>query len=153
VDLTITYGNAAITSVNAVEGFRMNTDQPQKDLGMAHRLRRAKGRPVRTRSIASRFTPDEEREITRAAESAGKYTAEWARDVLLQAARATGGEGAVFTELVALRMLTSTVLRSVALGEKISGDAYAQILAEVRTGKHEAARDILNQYRSAIKEQ
>jgi hypothetical protein len=145
VDLTITYGNAAITSVNAVEGFRMNTDQPQKDLGMAHRLRRAKGRPVRTRSIASRFTPDEE--------SAGKYTAEWARDVLLQAARATGGEGAVFTELVALRMLTSTVLRSVALGEKISGDAYAQILAEVRTGKHEAARDILNQYRSAIKEQ
>jgi hypothetical protein len=69
----------------------------QKDLGIASRLRRAKGRPSRTRSIASRFTPDEEKELTAAATANGRFTAEWAREVCtaLLSAR-DGGTEAVF---------------------------------------------------------
>jgi hypothetical protein len=50
-------------------------------------------------------------------------------------------------------MLMSTVLRSVALGERLTGDAYAQILSEVRNGKHAATRDVLDQYQKPTKEQ
>jgi hypothetical protein len=126
---------------------------PQDSLGIADRLRRTKGRDSRTRSLASRFTPAEERELIAAAAREGKFTAEWTREALLRAARAHSTDGAVITELVALRMLLSTVLRSVALGETVTPEAYAQILAEVRAGKHDAARDVLDQYRNPTKEQ
>ncbi|MGI4827176.1 MAG: plasmid mobilization protein [Janthinobacterium lividum] len=103
---------------------------------------------MRTRSIASRFTPEEEQELTRASQSAGMYTAEWARDVLLREARTKPTEAAVFTELVALRMLLNSVLRPIALGQKMTPEAYAQVLAEVRTQKHNGAKDMLAQYQN-----
>jgi hypothetical protein len=84
---------------------------PQDSLGIADRLRRTKGRDSRTRSLASRFTPAEERELVAAAASEGKFTAEWTRDALLRAARARSTDGAVITELVALRMLLSPLVR------------------------------------------
>jgi hypothetical protein len=31
-------------------------------------------------------------------------------------------------------------------------EAFAQILAEVRSGKHDATRDVLNQYQTVTKE-
>jgi hypothetical protein len=131
----------------------MDTENTANDLGIPIRLRRAKGRAVRTQSIASRFTPEEERELSEAASAAGRYTAEWAREVLLREARRKPSDAAVITEVIALRMLMSTVLRSVALGERLTGDAYAQILSEVRNGKHAATRDVLNQYEKPTKEQ
>lgn len=60
---------------------------------------------------------------------------------------------ALFTEMVALRKLMSTVLRSVSIGEKLTPEAYAQILAEVRTGKHGDARELFSQYQNTPKEQ
>jgi hypothetical protein len=125
----------------------------QKDLGIASRLRRAKGRPSRTRSIASRFTPDEEKELTAAATANGRFTAEWAREVLLCEARTKRSDAAVITEVVALRMLMSTVLRSIALHEIMTPEAFTQILSEVRSGKHDATRDVLSQYQTVTREQ
>ena len=122
------------------------------DLGINDRLRRTEGRPSRTRSIASRFTPDEEIELKAAAKASGRFTAEWAREVLLCAARARRSDAAVITEVVALRMLVSTVLRSIALRETLTPDAFTQILSDVRSGKHDATRDVLNQYQSVAKE-
>ncbi len=124
----------------------------QDSLGIEARLRRTKGRESRTRSLASRFTPSEERELIDAAAREGKFTAEWTRETLLSAARARNTELAVITELTALRMLLSTVLRPLAIGETVTPEAYAQILAEVRIGKHEAARDVLDQYQNSSKE-
>ena len=63
-------------------------------------------------------------------------------------ARQGTADTALLTELIALRMLMSMVLRSVALGEKLTPEAYAQILAEVRRGKHETTRDVLAQYQT-----
>jgi hypothetical protein len=130
----------------------METVLEQKDLGIANRLRRTKGRPSRTRSIASRFTPDEEMELTAAATASGRFTSEWAREVLLCEARTKRSDAAVITEVVALRMLMSTVLRSIALRETMTPETFAQILAEVRSGKHDATRDVLNQYQTVTKE-
>ena len=130
----------------------METIADHHDLGINDRLRRTEGRPSRTRSIASRFTPDEEIELKAAAKASGRFTAEWAREVLLCAARTRRSDAAVITEVVALRMLVSTVLRSIALRETLTPDAFTQILSDVRSGKHDAARDVLNQYQSVAKE-
>jgi hypothetical protein len=101
---------------------------------------------------SARVTESERDALDVAAGRQGKALSEWAREVLLREAGGAQTDTAVFTELVALRMLVSTVLRSVALGETLSAEAYAQIIAEVRAGKHEAARDLISQYQSAAKE-
>ena len=125
----------------------------QKDLGIANRLRRTQGRPNRTRSIGTRFTPAEELELKAAAAAKGSFVAEWAREVLLCEARNKRFDAAVITEVVALRMLVSTVLRSIALRQTLTSDAFTQILSDVRSGKHDATRDVLNQYQTAAREQ
>ena len=130
----------------------MEATPDSHDLGINDRLRRTEGRPSRTRSIASRFTPDEEIELKAAAKASGRFTAEWAREVLLCAARARRSDAAVITEVVALRMFVSTVLRSIALRETLTPDAFTQILSDVRSGKHDATRDVINQYQSVAKE-
>ena len=71
---------------------------------------------------------------------------------MLREARTTHTDTAVFTELVALRLFLSNILRTVALGQTMTPEAYAQVLAEVRNGKHEAARDMLAQYQNTGRE-
>ena len=117
----------------------------QNDLGIAERLRR-NGRPPRVHVVATRFTAAEAATIKHAAAGRGLTVREWARESMLHAASEIPTDVSVFTEVVALRMLLNTVLRTVALGEKMSPDAYAQALAEVRTEKHGAAKDMLSQY-------
>lgn len=113
---------------------------------------RRMGRASRVKSVAIRFTEAEEAGLAHVAEARGTTLREWAREALLAAAKPPDTSTAVITELVALRMLLSTVLRSVALGETLTPEAYAQILAEVRTGKHAAARDVLSQYQTVTME-
>ena len=118
----------------------MQEQQTLPDLGIAERLRRTRGRPGRRQ---------EQDELETAAKREGKVLSEWAREVLLEAARGTRTDSAVFTELVALRMLVMMTLRPIALGDKVSPEAYEQILAEVRNGKQDAAREMLSQYQTA----
>ena len=131
----------------------MEAQQVPANLEIAHRLRRSKGRAGRSVVASTKLTPDEQDELDRAAKSAGKAFSEWAREILLTAARSNGEQLAVITELVAMRMLLSTVLRPVALGERLTHDAYVQVLNEVRTGKHDTAREVLRQYRTIDLEQ
>jgi hypothetical protein len=131
----------------------METVSPVDELGIAERIRRGKGRAIRSQIAALRLTPEEETELRAAASRDGKFLGEWTREVLLQKARTGSTDLAVITELTALRMLLSTVLRSIALKETVTPDAYAQILAQVREGKHDAAQGVLDQYRNTVKEQ
>ncbi len=94
----------------------METLQVPANFGIAHRLRRSKGRAGRSVVASTKLTPDEQDELDRATKSAGKAFSEWAREVLMSAARPNGEQLAVITELAAMRMLLSTVLRPVALG-------------------------------------
>src|ERR1035438_8153968 len=96
---------------NRQKGGNVEVILDQKDLGITNRLRRTQGRPNRTRSIATRFTPDEEKELKVAAAARGSFIAEWAREVLLCEARTRRFDAAVITEVVALRMLGSRLWR------------------------------------------
>ena len=99
--------------------------------------------------MATRFTKGEAALLAGAASRKGVAVREWAREVLLDASQSTQIESALFTEMVALRMLLNNVLRELAQGKVMTDKAYAQIINEVRTSKHEAARDLLAQYQPA----
>jgi hypothetical protein len=117
-------------------------------LGIEERLRRKMGRPSRIQSVATRFTEDEAALLTRVAQRDGKTLREWAREVLLREARRTADD-ALFTEVVATRMLLNNVLLPLANGQKITPEGFAMIMANVRTEKRKAAREVMQQYTAA----
>ena len=117
-------------------------------LAIDTRITRSSSRARRDRMANARVTASEQKELEQAARAEGKALSEWGREVMLTRARQGTADTALLTELIALRMLMSMVLRSVALGEKLTPEAYAQILAEVRRGKHETTRDVLAQYQT-----
>jgi hypothetical protein len=117
-------------------------------LGIEERLRRKMGRPSRIQSVATRFTEDEAALLTRVAQRDGKTLREWAREVLLREARRTDDD-ALFTEVVATRMLLNNVLLPLANGQKITPEGFVMIMAKVRTEKRKAAREVMQQYTAA----
>jgi hypothetical protein len=114
------------------------------------RLGRGKIRESRSRSLGTKLTLKEERELIRAAEAESKTASEWAREVLLREARSSRTD-ALFTEIVATRMLLNLVLKPLACGQVISAEDFSGVLTNVRTTKHKAATDVMEQY--AVAEQ
>ena len=123
-----------------------------ESLDLAERLRPKRGRDPRSESMATRFTKPELRTLSQAATADGKTVREWAREVLLREAR-TSRADAVFTEIVATRMLLNLVLRPLACGEVMSAEAFSGVLANVRTTKHKAATDVMEQYATAVQKE
>lgn len=128
----------------------MNQTKHAPGLGIGSRIRRSQGRLARNAIASVKVTKDEQIELESAAKREGKALSEWAREVLIEHARATPTSTAIFTEVVAVRMLLNTVLRPIALREPMTPEGYAQALAEVRTEKHGAAEDMLSQYQKGI---
>ena len=124
----------------------MQQSETTHDLGIGDRLRRTRGRAGRRTVVSTKVTRTEHEELEAVAKREGKVLSEWAREVLLERADGGATSAAVFTEVVALRMLLNSILRPVAFGERMTPETYAQVLAEVRTGKYEAAQDMLSKY-------
>lgn len=118
--------------------------QPQPN-SIAQRMGRGKIRDSRSRSLGTKVTMQEEKELTRAAAADGKSASEWARDVLLREARRSKDD-AVFTELVATRMLLVNLIKPLILGEKVSPTWITEAMTMVRKEKHKAAQDVMQQY-------
>ena len=115
------------------------------DLGIEERLRRKMGRDARTQSVATRFTKAEEAELLKAAEREGKTPREWTREILLREARRPLDDP-MFTEIVAVRSLLNVALKTLLLGEKLTADEFSSLLTNVRTGKRQVAKDVMQQY-------
>ena len=100
----------------------------------------------------ARVTAKEQRELHEAARAHGKSLSEWAREVLLREARRSTDD-AVFTELVATRMLLVNLIKPLILGEKVSPTWITEAMGMVRREKHKAAQEVMQQYaQSAGKE-
>ena len=93
----------------------------------------------------ARVTAEEQRELHDAARAEGKSLSEWSRDVLLREARRSKDD-AVFTELVATRMLLVNLIKPLILGEKVSPTWITEAMTMVRKEKHKAAQDVMQQY-------
>ena len=112
------------------------------------RLKQRIGRPSRVESVAIRFTEDELATLENSAQEKATTLREWAREVLLREARNSRGD-ALFTEIVATRMLLNLVLKPLACGQVITAEEFSGVLASVRTTKHKAATDVMEQYAAA----
>jgi hypothetical protein len=115
-----------------------------QSLDLKTRLKPHRGRAPRSESFATRFTVAEVDIIAKAAEAEGKTTREWSRDVLLEAAGRSNN--AMFTELIATRMLLVNLIKPLILGEKVSPAWITEAMTMVRKEKHKAAQDVMQQY-------
>jgi hypothetical protein len=117
---------------------------------------RLRGRVARSRSIGTKLTPEEESRILAAAEAEGKAPSEWVRDRLLADAPGTGGgpvEMHILTEILALQMFLTRILPAIASGESMTREECQELMRNVKTHKHRAARDAMEQYRKDNQEE
>ncbi len=126
----------------------MESTMAPTGLSFVERLTRPKGRPIRNRMASARVTDDELKTLEAAAQVEGKLLAEWAREVLLRAAR-SNKDDALFTEVIAIRMLLNNLLGPIAGGQTVTEKNYVEIMANVRLGKRNAAREVMQQYTEA----
>ena len=120
------------------------------------RLARTRGRESRTQSIATRFTRGEEKALMEKAEAQGQNLREWARDVLLREAYGSTlavGPDQIMTEIVALQLFLTNALSPVACGERMSAEQYQELMRNVKTNKHRAAREVVAQYAAENEEE
>src|ERR1700753_2529453 len=119
------------------------------------RSARLRGRTRRSQSISTKLTPQEEKEVLTTAESQGKAPSEWAREVLLSAARGQkrGERIATFAEVQALRLLLVNTLEPLLRGDKMTPEQFKEMLRYVKTNKRKAAADMLASYAEGATEQ
>jgi hypothetical protein len=109
------------------------------------RLSRSKSRLPRIHVAQARVTQVEHRDLEDAARREGKALSEWARDVLLREARRSDSD-AVFTEIVATRMLLVNLIKPLILGKPVTSEWITEAMSAVRREKHRAAQEVMQQY-------
>ncbi len=109
------------------------------------RLQRSRGRAGRTHSANVKLTEDELAELEAIAQSEKKAVSEWAREVLLREARRSGDD-AVFTEIVATRMLLVNLIKPLILGKPVTSEWITEAMSAVRREKRRAAQEVMQQY-------
>jgi uncharacterized protein (DUF1778 family) len=125
----------------------------ETDLDLKRRLdRRLKSGALRTRTIGARVTETEEEELIAAAKRSGQNVSEWTRDILLNAAR-TAKEDAIFTELIATRLLLVNLLKPMLLGEPVPENWITDATNGVRGVKHKAAAELRREYASRTRKE
>lgn len=106
-------------------------------------------RGFRTFTASTKVTEVELNELERAAAECGVRLGEWIREAVLKAARSSSGAlGAspLMTEIVALQLFLTNALSPVARGERMSAEQYQELMRNVKTNKHRAAREVVAQY-------
>ena len=107
---------------------------------------RLRGRVARSRSIGTKLTPAEEKQILAAAEADGKAPSEWARDLLLHGAISSNRgemELHIFTELVGIQMLLMSTLEPLLQGDKLTQEQLTMLFRRVQTTKAAQAQELL----------
>jgi hypothetical protein len=123
----------------------MDHETSSRPSQFADRLSRAQGRKARRYSATAKMTREEHDELEAAAKGDGRALGEWAREVLLREARRLSVDP-TFTEVVAIRQLLNSALRHVACGEVMTAEAFQNELQGIRSTKHKAAAEVMQQY-------
>ena len=108
------------------------------------RPRRSRGRSARASCVSSRVTEEELRCLEKAAADNGKAVSEWAREILIEAAKRTGPD-VVLVELVATRMLLVNMLKMIGQTRALPEAEYTKIHAEVQKVKRRIAHELAEQ--------
>jgi len=120
------------------------------DAQMDTKRGKIRGRESRNQTLTTKVTATEYRAVEDAAGAEAKTTGEWLRDLALEAvaARTAGGaETVMLPEIVGVRLLLVNVLRSVAIGQNLTPEAFDKLLDQIGTAKHELAGKLLTKGR------
>lgn len=113
------------------------------------------GRESRDQSLNTKLTKTEIAVVKAASEAEGRALGEWVREAVLKAARSLAGAheaDPLLTEIVALQLFLTSALSPVACGERMSREQYQELMRNVKTSKHHAAREVIAQYASENEE-
>ena len=116
------------------------------DAHMTTKRGKIRGRESRNQTLTTKVTATEYRAVEDAAGAEAKTTGEWLRDLALEAvaAKAAGGtETVMLPEIVGVRLLLVNALRSVAIGQTMTPEAFDKLLDQIGTAKHELAGKLL----------
>jgi hypothetical protein len=116
------------------------------DAHMSTKRGKIRGRESRNQTLTTKVTATEYRAVEDAAGAEAKTTGEWLRDLALDAvaARTEGGsEKIILPEIVGVRLLLVNALRSVAIGQTMTPEAFDKLLDQIGTAKHELAGKLL----------
>ena len=111
--------------------------------------RRLRGRTRRAVTLSTKITSRELELISAASEADGRALGEWVREAILKAAHSSStGVRAdhLMTEIVALQLFLTNALSPVVRGERMSAEQYQELMRNVKTNKHRAAREVVAQY-------
>lgn len=111
---------------------------------------------VRTNTVSGKFTDAEAKALAKRAADRGQLLGEWAREALLTAGRQQQeerGNGALFAEVMALRLLLINTLEPLLRGDKMTPEQFKEMLRYVKTNKRKAAADMLVSYAEGTTEQ
>jgi hypothetical protein len=111
---------------------------------------------VRTNTVSGKFTDVEATALGKRAADRGQLLGEWAREALLTAGRQQQedkGNGALFAEVMALRLLLINTLEPLLRGDKMTPEQFKEMLRYVKTNKRKAAADMLVSYAEGTTEQ
>jgi hypothetical protein len=107
---------------------------------------------LRTKTIATRLTPEELHEVESAAERDGKSLAEWLRELALRSARQRPADPIelVLAELMATRFVLLNLFHATALagmeGKQLLPDSVLKIRDEANVQKLQKARKLLQDF-------
>ena len=123
----------------------MQLQTETRPIQFADRLSRAQGRKARRYSATAKMTREELNELEATAKKAGRALGEWARETLLAASR-NETITPIFTETIAIRQLLNAVLRHVTCGSVMTPEQFQAEVQGIRSSKHKAAADVMQQY-------
>ena len=115
-----------------------------------------RGRESRDQSLNTKLTKTEIAAVKAASEADGRALGEWVREAVLKAARSSSGAllaDPLMTEIVALQLFLTNALSPVACGERMSAEQYQELMRNVKTNKHRAAREVVAQYAAENEEE
>ena len=98
-----------------------------------------RGRESRNQSLNTKLTRTEFAAVQAAAAAHGCALGEWVRDVILREIRGGSPADPSLAEILGVRLLLVNVLRPLAAGQKLTPEAFDQLLDEISEAKHQLA--------------
>src|ERR1700676_1549826 len=89
--------------------------------------------------VTTKLTKEELGKVTEFARSQGLARGEWIRDVILKEMREASASDPSLAEILGVRLLLVNVLRPLAAGQRLTPEAFDQLLDEISEAKHALA--------------
>lgn len=96
---------------------------------------------LRTKSISTKVTDEEYAQME--ALAGGQTISEWAREVLLRAAKTNATEHTILSEVLALRTILLNALYKLSQGETLSGEEMQRLIERADQDKFRKAQERL----------